>query len=85
MNILGQLKKVASELSEVLTSYRFDEAYALAGQLNALLKSEEAMKLARYEVEVFQECLRGYYSANEQRNAAQKRMVAIGHHLGDVK
>lgn len=45
----GKLEKdilsAIAEFSTLLTSYKFDEAWTVAGRLNGLLKSEEVIQL----------------------------------------
>lgn len=80
-----ELKRVAIELSELLTSYKFDESYAVAAALLQKVKAAEEQGLGNDTyVIVAGDLLRAYYKANDERNQTQKRMIAIGHKLRDI-
>lgn len=77
--------KVSQELSELLTAYKWEEAYTKAGELNGLLKNRDELTLPGYMVDMMAQHVRSYYYQNNQVSKAHKSMVAIGHKLAEFK
>lgn len=75
--------RVSSELSELLTAYKWDEAYTKAGELNALLKKRDELTLPGYMLDMMATHVKSYYYQNNQVSKAHKAMVAIGHKLAE--
>lgn len=84
----GKLEKdiltTVSELGTQLTGYHFNEAWAVAGRLNGLLKSEEVIQLPADQLENIRSELKGYYSTNNEVNRLHKRLVAKGHKFQEL-
>lgn len=76
---------VAQELSELLTAYKWDDAYTKAGELNSLLKQREELSLPSYMIDMAQSHLKSFYYQNTAVNKAHKAMVAVGHKLAEFK
>ncbi|MGP6404913.1 hypothetical protein ACR9F9_02675 [Streptococcus dysgalactiae subsp. equisimilis] len=81
----GKLEKdilsAIAEFSTLLTSYKFDEAWTVAGRLNGLLKSEEVIQLPADQLDSIRTELKGYYATNNEINSLHKGLVAKGHKL----
>lgn len=77
--------RVTQELSELLTSYKYDEAWEKAGELNSLLKKRDELTLPAYMLDMLQQHLKSYYYQNNVVSKARKSMAAIGHKLEEFK
>lgn len=82
-NIEKKLKGIAQELSQLLLTYKWEEAWQKAGELSALLKTEEALNLPAIKIDGIRSLMKSYYSKARSVQAAQKAMLAIGHKLAD--
>lgn len=80
-----KLLQVAQELSQLLSGYKYDEAWEKAGELNSLLKNREESTLPNYMLDMIQTHLKSYYYQNNQVSKAHKAMTAIGHRLEEFK
>lgn len=64
----GKLEKdilsAIAGFSTLLTSYKFDEAWTVAGRLNGLLKTEEVIQLPADQLDSIRTELKGYYATN---------------------
>lgn len=76
---------VAQELSDLLTSYKYDEAWEKAGELNSLLKSDEGLTLPSYMLDMLREHVKSYYYQNNNITKSRKAMTAIGHKLAEFQ
>lgn len=72
------------ELGELLKKKDHNQAWTKAGELNALLKKEEAKELKPELIEQLQNELRGYYYLNGEIEKANKRLYAKGTKLIEV-
>ena len=73
--------QVTNELGELLKKKDHKQAWTKAGELNALLKKEEAKDLKPEFVEQLHNELRGYYYINSEIEKANKRLYAKGSKL----
>lgn len=76
---------VAQELSDLLTSYKYDEAWEKAGELNGLLKSDEGLTLPSYMLDMLRQHVKSYYYQNNIITKSHKAMTAIGHKLAEFQ
>lgn len=73
-----KIGKTSYELGELLKKKDHNQAWTKAGELNALLKKEEAKELKPELIEQLQNELRGYYYLNGEIEKANKRLYAKG-------
>lgn len=87
-NTIGTLEKkilgLVNDLSNLLTTYKYDEAWQVAGELNSVLKSSEVIQLPADMLEAIRVELKGYYFTNSEIQSLHKRLVAKGHKLADL-
>ena len=76
-----KVSQVTNELGELLKKKDHREAWTKAGELNSLLKKEEAKDLKPELIEQLQTELRGYYYINGEIEKANKRLYAKGSKL----
>ncbi|MGT2907784.1 conjugal transfer protein [Streptococcus dentiloxodontae] len=76
-----KIKALSTELGELLKTHNTNEAWTKAGELNHLLKSEEAQQLPPLLLEVLQAELRSYYYVNGELNRLHKQLYAKGSKL----
>lgn len=76
---------VVQELSGLLISYKWDEAYTKVGELNSLLKNREELTLPSYMIDMAASHVKSFYYHNNIVNKSHKSMVAIGHKLDEFK
>ena len=76
-----KVSQVTNELGELLKKKDHREAWTKAGELNSLLKKEEAKDLKPDLIEKLQTELRGYYYINGEIEKANKRLYAKGSKL----
>ncbi|HEM3630743.1 TPA: hypothetical protein U1D13_000628 [Streptococcus suis] len=76
---------VSQELSQALVTYKWEEAWTKAGELNGLLKNREGLTLPPYMLDMLVQHLKSFYYQNNQINKAHKAMSAIGHKLEEFK
>lgn len=76
-----RLDRLTSELGELPKKKDHKQAWTKAGELNALLKKEEAKDLKPEFVEQLHNELRGYYYINSEIEKANKRLYAKGSKL----
>ncbi|MFS1664092.1 hypothetical protein [Streptococcus sp. zg-JUN1979] len=76
---------VTQELSDLLTSHKYDEAWTKAGELHSLLKNTEGLTLPPYMLDMLKTHLKSYYYQNNVVNKAHKAMSAIGGKLADFR
>lgn len=76
-----KVSQVTNELGELLKKKDHREAWTKAGELNSLLKKEEAKDLKPDLIEQLQTELRGYYYINGEIEKANKRLYAKGSKL----
>ena len=60
------------------------EAWTKAGELNSVLKTEEAQTLPVEFLEAIRHELRGYYYVNSELNKLQKQLYAKGNKLLEI-
>lgn len=77
-NFTRQVEKVVNELGECLKKKDYKESWTKAGELNSLLKKEEAKTLAPQLLEQLQYELKGYYFINSEMEKLNKRFYAKG-------
>lgn len=77
--------QVVQELSSLLTSYKYEEVWEKAGELNSLLKKRDELTLPPYMIDMLQQHVKSYYYQNNNVTKAHKAMVAIGHKLEEFK
>jgi len=80
-SLIAYIQKITNELGELLKKKDHREAWTKAGELNSLLKKEEAKDLKPELVEQLQTELRGYYYINGEIEKANKRLYAKGSKL----
>lgn len=79
-----KLLQVTHEVSELLTSYKFEEAWSHVGELNALLKNGD-YTLPEDVIDEMRKSVRSYYyQENELIKKARRAQVAIGHKLNEL-
>ncbi|WP_270654704.1 conjugal transfer protein [Streptococcus gordonii] len=76
-----KVSQVTNELGELLKKKDHREAWTKAGELNSLLKKEEAKDLKPDLIEQLHTELRGYYYINGEIEKANKRLYAKGSKL----
>ncbi|RLU51371.1 conjugal transfer protein [Streptococcus iniae] len=76
-----KIKATSLELGELMKAHNDKEAWTKAGELNHLLKNEEAEKLAPELLEQIRAELRGYYYVNGEINKLHKQLYAKGNKL----
>ena len=76
-----KIKAVLVELGELMKAHKNKEAWTKAGELNGLLKTEEAQNLTAGFVEPIRKELSGYYYVNGEINKLHKQLYAKGNKL----
>lgn len=76
-----KVRAVSLELGELMKAYDDKEAWKKAGELNGLLKKEEAKQVPEALVESLRSELRGYYYVNGEINKLHKQLYAKGNKL----
>ena len=79
-----KIRAVTLELGELMKSHDDKEVWRKAGELNGLLKKEEAKQLPEALVESLHAELRGYYYVNGEINKLHKQLYAKGNKLIDL-
>lgn len=83
-NIDRLIRHQALELGELLKANNTKEAWTKAGELNAMLKKEEAQQVAPELCDQLRQELRGYYYVNGELNKLHKQLYAKGNKLIDL-
>lgn len=76
-----KVQAVTNELGELLKKKDHTQAWTKAGELNSLLKKEEAQTLKPELLEQVQYELKGYYYINSELEKLNKRLFAKGNKL----
>lgn len=76
-----KVRAVSLELGELMKAHDDKEAWTKAGELNGLLKKEEAKQVPEALVESLRSELRGYYYVNSELNKLHKQLYAKGNKL----
>lgn len=76
-----KIKAVLVELGELMKAHKDKEAWTKAGELNGLLKTEEAQNLTAGFVEPVRKELSGYYYVNGEINKLHKQLYAKANKL----
>ncbi|EMB61495.1 hypothetical protein [Streptococcus mutans] len=76
-----KVRAVSLELGELMKAHNDKEAWTKAGELNGLLKKEEAKQVPETLVESLRSELRGYYYVNGEINKLHKQLYAKGNKL----
>ncbi|MCB5001418.1 conjugal transfer protein [Streptococcus mutans] len=76
-----KVRAVSLELGELMKSHNDKEAWTKAGELNGILKKEEAKQVPEALVESLRSELRGYYYVNGEINKLHKQLYAKGNKL----
>lgn len=76
-----KIKAIATELGELMKTHNDKEAWTKAGELNSLLKSEQAQQLPAGFIEPIRRELSGYYHINGDINKLHKQLYAKGNKL----
>ncbi|WP_347102641.1 conjugal transfer protein [Streptococcus anginosus] len=76
-----KVRAVSLELGELMKAHDDKEAWTKAGELNGLLKKEEAKQVPEALVESLRSELRGYYYVNGEINKLHKQLYAKGNKL----
>ena len=79
-----KVRAVSLELGELMKAHNDKEAWTKAGELNGLLKKEEAKQLPEALVESLRSELRGFYYVNGEINKLHKQLYAKGNKLIDL-
>lgn len=79
-----KVRAVSLELGELMKAHNDKEAWTKAGELNGLLKKEEAKQVPETLVESLRSELRGYYYVNGEINKLHKQLYAKGNKLIDL-
>ena len=79
-----KIRTISLELGELMKSHNAKEVWRKAGELNGLLKKEEAKQLPEALVESLHAELRGYYYVNGEINKLHKQLYAKGNKLIDL-
>lgn len=83
-NIYRLIRRQALELGELLKANNTKEAWTKAGELNAMLKKEEAQQVTPELCDQLRQELRGYYYVNGELNKLHKQLYAKGNKLIDL-
>lgn len=83
-NIEKIIRNQAHELGELLKAHNTKEAWTRAGELNAMLKKEDAQQVAPELCDQLRQELRGYYYVNGELNKLHKQLYAKGNKLIDL-
>ncbi|BAN92711.1 hypothetical protein ACR9FV_08170 [Streptococcus dysgalactiae subsp. equisimilis] len=83
-NIEKIIRNQAYELGELLKAHNTKEAWTRAGELNAMLKKEDAQQVAPELCDQLRQELRGYYYVNGELNKLHKQLYAKGNKLIDL-
>ena len=83
-NIDRLIRRQALELGELLKANNTKEAWTKAGELNAMLKKEEAQQVTPELCDQLRQELRGYYYVNGELNKLHKQLYAKGNKLIDL-
>ena len=73
-----QIIDLSNELAKKLKDQEFKQAWTMAGELSALLKNEEELKLPYQVIECIKKDLPSYYAMNKELNKVTNRAFAIG-------
>lgn len=76
-----KIRTISLELGELMKTHNDKEAWTKAGELNSLLKKEEAKQVPEALVESLRSELRGYYYVNGEINKFHKQLYAKGNKL----
>ena len=76
-----KIKSVSLQLGELMKANNDKEAWTKAGELNSLLKNEEAEKLPLDFLDQIRSELRSYYYINGEINKLHKQLYAKGNKL----
>lgn len=76
-----KVRAVSLELGELMKVHDDKEAWTKAGELNGLLKKEEAKQVPEALVKSLRSELRGYYYVNSELNKLHKQLYAKGNKL----
>ena len=79
-----KIRTISLELGELMKAHNDKEAWTKAGELNGLLKKEEAKQVPETLVESLRSELRGYYYVNGEINKLHKQLYAKGNKLIDL-
>lgn len=79
-----KVRAVSLELGELMKAHNDKEAWTKAGELNGLLKKEEAKQLPEALVESLRSELRGFYYVNGEINKLHKQLYAKGNKLIEI-
>ncbi|MCC9880516.1 hypothetical protein HK152_11970 [Streptococcus agalactiae] len=83
-NIEKIIRNQALALGELLKSNNTKDAWTKAGELNAMLKKEEAQQVVPDLCDQLRQELRGYYYVNGELNKLHKQLYAKGNKLIDL-
>lgn len=73
-----QIVELSLELSKKLKDHQFEQAWTNAGELNALLKNTEDLKLNPETIDSIKKDLNSYYFMNREYKKVTNRAYAIG-------
>ena len=76
-----KIKVISMELGELMKAHNDKESWPKAGELNSLLKTEEAQQLSAGFIEPIRKELSGYYYVNSEINKLHKQLYAKGNKL----
>ena len=76
-----KIKAISIELGELMKLHNDKESWTKAGELNSLLKSEEAQQLPAGFIEPIRKELSGYYYINGEIYKLHKQLYAKGNKL----
>lgn len=79
-----KVRTITLELGQFMKENKTKEAWTKAGELNSVLKTEEAQTLPVEFLESIRHELRGYYYVNGELNKLQKQLYAKGSKLLEI-
>lgn len=78
-----KVKKLGQEASELLTSYKYEEAKDIIKQLSNHLKQADDMNYPKAMAEGYRSLIKNFFSIDREIFNLKKRSVAIGHKLSE--
>ncbi|NYS33757.1 hypothetical protein HZZ02_08355 [Streptococcus danieliae] len=78
-----KLKKMGQEASELLTSYKYDEAKDVMKKLSNHLKQADDMNYPKAMAEGYRSLIKNFFFIDREIFNLKKRSVGIGHKLSE--
>lgn len=78
-----EVKKLGQEASELLTSYKYDEAKDVMKKLSNHLKQADDMNYPKAMAEGYRSLIKNFFFIDREIFNLKKRFVGIGHKLSE--